>query len=296
MGKRGKRRAPRVEDECKLCGETNQLKRSHIIPKFVYKMLGGEDGASSVTVSNGVKEKAHGGETEPMLCDRCEGLLSEWEKPASWLIKRSGWQIIDEDSSLMPPRPKGAWVTFNRFSEIKLFILSYLWRAHISSLESYKHFTLPANMLIDIEKTLKAQVEMFERTKFQWLDDDQRVYDRPALEGILHPECYPIQTFVNSFAVQGRLVDKVTIPPQVQKCKEDNEVLYVEFVMVGVVFRVFIREGYTWLSRNAGTDQRVVDLSIIRPGRSFVYFFNERDHTEIFEEYWSLVKGHVGGV
>ena len=158
MGKGGKRPVRYEEGECKLCGETRQLKRSHIIPKFVYKMLRGEDGASSVAVSNGVKEEAHGGETEPMLCGRCEGLLGKWETPASWLVKRAGWELMEEDVGLSPPRPNGAWVTFNRYPEIKLFALSYIWRAHHSSLATYSQFTLPAEALADIE-------EMLEKTK-----------------------------------------------------------------------------------------------------------------------------------
>lgn len=294
MGRRKRRRVGYVPGECKLCGETKPLRDSHIIPRFVYEMQRGEHGESSVSVSNGVTEQAHKGETEPMLCAGCEGLLSKWETPASWLIKRSGWESVGDDLSLNPARPKGAWVTINRYSEIKLFALSYLWRAHHSNLDTYQQFTLTDEAFADIEATLKPLVEGFKKTMFQ-KRGGERVFERPRLEGLLHPECYPLQLFVNSFAVDGRLIDEVTIPPSVRTRDEDGEVSYVDFVMVGVVFRVFMRDAYPWLASQIEADQRSKDMSIIRPGRSLVLYLNERDNPKMFEDYWSFVKGHVGG-
>jgi hypothetical protein len=123
--------------QCKLCHQEAELRDSHVLPEFLYAALCDEKHRYNV-VSN-----AHGkfpkpeqkGLREPLLCAACEGKLSRWETYTANVLngrgrvqsQRIGDTIVMESLD---------------YRQFKLFLLSLIWRAGISSLLVFRETAL----------------------------------------------------------------------------------------------------------------------------------------------------------
>ena len=122
---------------CALCKQERELRRSHIIPEFLYTQI--YDSIHrylSVSTNPAHREqRLWKGERERLLCASCEQKLGGWEDYAKKaFLDGKGVKI----SRL------GSRINFERFcySSFRLFLLSLLWRMGISDLESYKAVSL----------------------------------------------------------------------------------------------------------------------------------------------------------
>ena len=123
--------------QCKLCHQEAELRDSHVIPEFLYEALYDEKHRYHV-VSN-----VHGkfprpeqkGLRERLLCATCEARFNRWETYAANVLygknkarshKRDGTIIIEALDYL----------------QFKLFLLSLIWRAGVSSLLVFRETTL----------------------------------------------------------------------------------------------------------------------------------------------------------
>lgn len=112
--------------ECALCRTTAPLRRSHIIPEFLYAAVYDEGHSFLVTSTDPgdrptIRQK---GLWESLLCDACEGRLSGWEDYAKRVLAGEGVTITREGESLL--------ITPVEYARLKLFQLSLLWRAGVS--------------------------------------------------------------------------------------------------------------------------------------------------------------------
>lgn len=80
-----------VLENCALCGASEPLMRSHILPKFLFKLLkGSREEFFSITAP---KRKEQDGTTADMLCFNCEQKFSLWEDSArKHLFSQNGVQ------------------------------------------------------------------------------------------------------------------------------------------------------------------------------------------------------------
>ncbi len=118
---------------CKLCLREAGLVESHIIPEFFYKPLYDElHRFYALSIDEDEKNRiVQKGLRETLLCDRCEELISPWEKYVSEVFY-GGVEIGIE-------RGKGYWLISNiDYDKFRLFQLSLLWRASVSSLPAFK--------------------------------------------------------------------------------------------------------------------------------------------------------------
>ncbi|WP_277014312.1 hypothetical protein [Flavobacterium lindanitolerans] len=137
--------------KCKLClHEKPLLKRSHIVPNFMYKSMfnGGKRLVSINTNDIGGKVKfMQTGYTESnLLCANCDnGILSRLERFASLNIysEPSANSLVtrkeyDEGGEIIP------YIRFENldYTNAKLFFLSIIWRCHISKLEVFSDVNL----------------------------------------------------------------------------------------------------------------------------------------------------------
>lgn len=123
---------------CRLCGTDQELRNSHIVPEFLYADL-----YNSKNYMMGIHGRGHRGWQavqkgirEPLFCESCEQHFNEYcEKPfrAQWV----------EASPL--PDPWSAtdvhWITVD-YNSFKLFHLSVLFRAGVSSLPTFSAVSL----------------------------------------------------------------------------------------------------------------------------------------------------------
>ena len=118
-----------MESICRLCTFPAELCRSHILPEFLYRPLYDDKHRFSV-VTKGAEGHHYKqrGLTEHLLCRKCEQHLGQNEKYASEVMTgRLGHRYRRHGNYI-----EMSGIDYQRF---KLFQLSILWRASVSSLE-----------------------------------------------------------------------------------------------------------------------------------------------------------------
>jgi len=117
---------------CKLCRKDETLKKSHIIPEFLYSALYYEKHRfHEIHVDSDTKNKfSQKGVREPLLYDSCEQYFSKLERYAS-LVLNNGFELtVQRIDGIL----HFEGVAYNKF---KLFALSIIWRASVSSLDFF---------------------------------------------------------------------------------------------------------------------------------------------------------------
>lgn len=141
---------------CKLCGsEGDNFPKSHIIPKFMFKNL--KDAKSRImrlrmpagqqlrSIPDGIYEK-------PLLCSDCELSLSKYEGYAEKALY--GSTHIKVPRATPVPGTSFQSVTDIDYTNFKLFLLSILWKASVSSREFFDEVNLGAEHETAIAKLL----------------------------------------------------------------------------------------------------------------------------------------------
>lgn len=122
---------------CSLCRNNVELKKSHIIPEFLYKTLYDKKHRFHVlsTSTETPHRLLHKGLYERLLCEDCEQKFSAWEHYASLALNGGIPLIISHKNNLI-------CISGLDYKKFKLFQLSILWRAGISKLSFFKNVQL----------------------------------------------------------------------------------------------------------------------------------------------------------
>jgi len=139
-----------MKGQCKLCLKPNQeLRKSHIIPEFMYQNIYDTNPKRYYTLSigdNNSKRIEQKGIRENLFCSSCESILSEYEKYAAEIIYAKNMK----NDVVLKKANQNVTQTFFLYEfenldykSFKLFEMSLLWRLIISSkydtLEIGKH-------------------------------------------------------------------------------------------------------------------------------------------------------------
>jgi len=127
------------ETSCRLCLQLKVLRKSHIVPEFLYRDLYNENGHMMGITGKGSKRwaKVQKGIRELLFCDDCEQLFNEkYEKPflTDWLHNNPLSKQLTPEQSYLIKIP-----SYERF---RLFHLSVLFRASVSSDPTFKEVAL----------------------------------------------------------------------------------------------------------------------------------------------------------
>lgn len=112
---------------CKLCAEKENILLSHIIPEWGY--AGAYDKKHRFVPYDALNEREgqieQKGIRERMLCCKCETTFSRWEKygKSVWELKTGQWRTL-RNGSLVGIKLD--------YEQLRLFLLSILWRAHVA--------------------------------------------------------------------------------------------------------------------------------------------------------------------
>jgi hypothetical protein len=118
---------------CALCREERPLRKSHVIPEFMFGPLYDEKhrfyGISNIpTKPNRIFQK---GPREKLLCDNCEQRVSRYESYAS--------DVFFGNAATQPARTHtGFLFTGLDYKPLKLFFMSILWRLGTTSIPHLK--------------------------------------------------------------------------------------------------------------------------------------------------------------
>ncbi len=130
---------------CRLCLQQRELQLSHIKPEFVYGPLYDdrhrldvfdlERGAQPRRITPARKPQK--GFCERLLCKECEGRFNRWETYTSELLygRQKGAGILSTHTSSVPID----------YASFKLFVMSVVWRAGLSSLPFFQYVELGRN-------------------------------------------------------------------------------------------------------------------------------------------------------
>ncbi len=122
---------------CKLCQNNKKLMNSHIIPEFIYKPLYDDKHRFHVLSTYSAKGKPmeQKGIREKLLCTDCEQHLSKYEGYARKVLFGGVNIVVQNDNG-------GIVVSEIDYKYFKLFQLSILWRASVSSHKMFKNVNL----------------------------------------------------------------------------------------------------------------------------------------------------------
>ncbi|QUM84424.1 hypothetical protein [Moritella sp. 28] len=129
--------------KCKLCLENEDIKKSHIIPNAFFKYMKNNKGRYREVSKEGNKDNQVSYD-EYLLCGSCELKFStEFESYVIDFILRNPGSVgvcSESDSTN---------ITLSNvdFTKLKLFQMSILWRAAVSTLDFYKHVKLAPNII-----------------------------------------------------------------------------------------------------------------------------------------------------
>jgi hypothetical protein len=123
--------------KCALCQHERPIRRSHIVPEFLYlglydekhrfEQMSADPNESNKTLQKGLRE--------PLLCDECEGLFAKWERYVS-MVLRGGTPIVAKQNG---DRLQLSELDYQSF---KLLQMSILWRAGVSTLPAFAQVRL----------------------------------------------------------------------------------------------------------------------------------------------------------
>jgi hypothetical protein len=125
------------EKRCALCHKSGPLCRSHVIPEFLFSTLYDTEHRfiEMTDVANGIVRKGQKGYWERLLCSSCESRLNQYEKHSRRLfVDPLPPHIANSRRIREHPRLD--------YSLFKLFCLSVLWRASVSSISIFDHVKL----------------------------------------------------------------------------------------------------------------------------------------------------------
>ena len=123
---------------CRLCETEQRLIKAHIIPEGFFRVL--RDGSGALEVHTN-KRGAHprrapiGVYDRSILCRPCDNVFSPWDKHAQDVMLRD---FSDETAIYHGPMKLGWTISKFDYRQLKLFFLSLLWRASVSTHDFYR--------------------------------------------------------------------------------------------------------------------------------------------------------------
>lgn len=157
------------QEKCALCLLEKPLKRSHIIPEFLYKSIYDPDPKRYYQIATDADKKPvprQLGIWEKLLCGDCEQKIGRWEAYAAKLLYEDASPVPEEDKIVF----KG--VDYKLF---KLFQLSILWRSGVSSRPEFSQVKLGPHQ---------------ERLRKMLLNEDPGKVDQYGCMIVMNPDYY----------------------------------------------------------------------------------------------------------
>lgn len=118
---------------CALCRKPKRLQHSHVVSKFVWEGSGVTEGRNKfdlISLTDPKTSRFHqqDGIREYLCCKVCEGKMAKWEKVAAQV-----W--FNEGTPFRHARPNqaGYFLDHIPYREMKLFLMSIIWRMGVSN-------------------------------------------------------------------------------------------------------------------------------------------------------------------
>ena len=137
---------------CKLCGKNAKLlKKSHVIPDFMYRGIPDELNRMIVAELNSSNSKPKfqqsGYYDKYVLCSKCDNeVIGKLERYVAMLLfGGKSFKVPIFENAISPDGVKSVIIKDVNYRSLKLCILSILWRAHISNNKFFKKVDIGKN-------------------------------------------------------------------------------------------------------------------------------------------------------
>jgi len=185
-----------ANDPCRLCDESVKLCSSHVVPEFLYERLYDEKHRfiELTDVRKGAAKRTQKGHRELLLCSACEGRIARFERHARRLFVDDLPPFIARSKRIREhPRIE--------YALTKLFFLSVLWRASVSTLPLFKHVSLGPH-----EDVIRGMLER---------EDAGQALDYPVIVYSLYMDGQHLRDFIvepTYVRIEGRLCYRLVLP------------------------------------------------------------------------------------
>lgn len=192
--------------QCRLCLQRGSLCVSHVIPNAYFRAMKRQANGRLVAFSNDPDrptEMSQESWSEELLCSDCEGRIGRWEKPMIEKLRKAGKMFgTDPDHEVILPID---------YSALRLFLLSIVWRASVSSLIQYR----PSSLAPPLRESLRISLLQAQAprpdlvpTVIRKLVDPRGTYSAEAFETfVLSPRTYSRHMEAIRFVIAGYVVD-----------------------------------------------------------------------------------------
>jgi hypothetical protein len=167
---------------CRLCETEQRLIKAHIVPEGFFRVL---RDASAVPEVYTNKPRAHpkrapiGVYDKSILCRPCDNLFSPWDKHAQDVLLRD---FSDKTAIYDGPVKRGWTISRFDYQPLKLFFLSLLWRASVSTHDFYRRVSTGP-----FEQELRKMIATAEPGAPEAFAVILARFDEPAYTGMLDP-------------------------------------------------------------------------------------------------------------
>lgn len=170
---------------CRLCDTEKPLIEAHVVPEGFFRVLRGGSGVPELhTNKPGVypKRAPIGVYDKSILCRECDNVFSPWEQHAQEVLLHD----FSNEAAIYDGSTKIGWkITRFDYRLLKLFFLSLLWRASVSTHEYYRRVSAGP-----FEAELRAMIANEDPGPPETFAVTLSRFDHPAFRGMLdpHPE------------------------------------------------------------------------------------------------------------
>lgn len=168
--------------KCKLCLQEKKLINSHIVPEFFYKCTYSSSHKISVVSTGKISKEflnLQKGLRQRLLCEDCEQLFSAWEKYVREAIfGGTPLKIMSNDRLIK--------IDGLDYSKFRLFGLSLIWRASVSTNQFFENIDLGSHEEIIRKKLL--QNEPGDENEYAIVLSAVKIDNAPIIDLVMKPE------------------------------------------------------------------------------------------------------------
>ena len=214
--------------KCKFCGNETTLIKAHVIPAGLFRRLQkGKESLEMITNKAGTytKKTPVGVYDKTIVCSKCESLWQEWDNYAQLLLadKPLNGRVLYQNNRRI------CYIVDNyEYSKLKLFFISMVWRASVSSRPFFSKVSLG-----QFEDVARKHIANNDPGNSEMFSVTLAKFDHPLADPILDPhddKCSGVnylRFYLASYIAYIKVDHKPTPKPYSQFAMTENRSLYI---------------------------------------------------------------------
>jgi hypothetical protein len=197
---------------CALCLKSAELHDSHIIPNAYFRRMKRDNSGKLIVFDSSDYSQARQSIeswSQYLLCGVCEQRISKWETASIKMLRKTGEEIKKSGNH-------GALMQGYDYPTLRLFLLSILWRASISTLSEFAEIVLPSGYEENLRQTLHldgSDKALTMNCRMMKIVDEAKIIDATNFENIaVSPFIEPVIPNCKFTFIFGGYVSEFFVP------------------------------------------------------------------------------------